>query len=226
MIPSRTVSRTRRSVTIRTITPVTAISRTIRPDDRTRTIPGLRRTIRIRPPSPITVIVVGAACAPVPSPTAPTPGLIVDQQSPDADSNSKTDKRRPATNIDDGRVIFGHVHDLRRGWLNYIDRLTAGLLHLNLLLLTAAQRAGVVSLIAQTLDRGRNRSLVGVEGRADGGVVVDVLRHHLQHLREVHQGNKRGVEAVLLGCVGQRCSGEPGVVGEPIIDIENFLRIC
>jgi hypothetical protein len=52
-----------------------------------------------------------------------------------------------------------------------------------------------------------------------------VLRHHLQHLRKIHQRNERRIESLLLCRVGERRAGQPLIVLQPVIDIQNLLRI-
>jgi hypothetical protein len=86
--------------------------------------------------------------------------------------------------------------------LNYVNRLTRGLLHQYLLLCSVAQRARRIRLGTEPLHRGGNRSLVSRKCLPDGGVIIDVLRHHLQHLREIHQREERRIESLLLGRVG------------------------
>ena len=86
--------------------------------------------------------------------------------------------------------------------MNYIDRLTRGLLHQHLLLCSVAQRARRIRLGTEPLHRRGNRSLVSRKCLPDGGVIIDVLRHHLQHLREIHQREERRIESLLLGRVG------------------------
>lgn len=97
-----------------------------------------------------------------------------------------------------------HIDDLRIRRLNHVDGLARRLLHLNGLLRVAAQRPSGVGLRAKPLNRVGHGALITGEGFADGGIIVNVLRHHLEHLREVHQGNEGGVESLLLRGVGQR----------------------
>jgi hypothetical protein len=81
--------------------------------------------------------------------------------------------------------------------------LTSGLLHFHFLLLIAAQRASFVCLRPQPLNRGCNRFLIRQKRVPDRGIIVDVLRHHLQHLRKIHQRDECRIESLLLRCVGQ-----------------------
>jgi hypothetical protein len=67
--------------------------------------------------------------------------------------------------------------------------------------------------------------LVGHHRRANRGVVINILRHHLDDLRKPNQSYKRGVESLLLGGGGQLGNGEILVLGQPIIDVQNFLGI-
>ena len=98
------------------------------------------------------------------------------------------------------------VHDLRTGRLNHIDRLPPGLLYRHGLLLIAAQRARRVGLSSQALNRICDRSLIGREGVPDGGVVVNVLSHHVEDLWEIYECDECGVETLLLRRIGEGCS--------------------
>ena len=109
--------------------------------------------------------------------------------------------------------------------MNYIDRLTRGLLHHHLLLRSAAQRTRRVGLSAKPLHGSGNCCLVGRKCLTDGGIVVHVLRHHLQHLRKIHQSDKRRIESLLLRRIGECRSGQSLIVLQPIVDIQNLLRI-
>jgi hypothetical protein len=79
---------------------------------------------------------------------------------------------------------------------------------------------------SQPLNRSGNRRLVRQKRLADGGVIVDVLRHHGHDLRKIHQRYKRWIECLRLRRVGQRGAGEIGILLQPVIDVEYFLRIC
>jgi len=52
-----------------------------------------------------------------------------------------------------------------------------------------------------------------------------VLRHHLEDLGKIHQGDEGGIEAHLLGRIGEGGTRQIRILGQPIIDVENFLRI-
>jgi hypothetical protein len=94
-----------------------------------------------------------------------------------------------------------------------------------LLLLTAAQSARVVCLGPQTLDRSRDRTLIRRECIADGRVVVDVLRHHIQHLRKIDQRYKCRIKSLLLSRIGQCRARQRRILRQPVVYIQNFLRI-
>jgi hypothetical protein len=114
---------------------------------------------------------------------------------------------------------------LRIRGLDYINRLTRGLLHFHLLPRIAAQRAGAIGLSPQALDRGGDRSLIGSERVTDNGVVVDVLRHHLEDLWKIYERDECGIESLLLGCIGEGCTGQACVFHQPVINVQNFLGI-
>jgi hypothetical protein len=75
------------------------------------------------------------------------------------------------------------------------------------------------------LDRSRDCSLIGRKGGADRGIVVDVLGHHVEHARKIHQRNKRRIKSLLLRCIRQCDIGESRVLRQPVVDIQDFLRI-
>ena len=89
----RAAAKSRRTVCRRPIAPVASIAGPGIPRDWTRTIPDARRSIRSRPSPPVRVVVVRAACAPIPSPTAPSPRLVAGQQCGQADTGSKGKQR-------------------------------------------------------------------------------------------------------------------------------------
>jgi hypothetical protein len=109
--------------------------------------------------------------------------------------------------------------------LNHVDGLTPILLHFYLLLRSATQRAGSVGLRPQPLNRCRHLILIRHDRRPDGGIVVNVLRHHLQHLGKTDQSNKCRVEALLLGTSGQLGEGQVTVLRQPVVYVEDLLRI-
>jgi hypothetical protein len=112
------------------------------------------------------------------------------------------------------------------GGLDDIDRLIRRLLHLYLLLLVAAQCAGVVGLSAEPLNRCRDGVLIIREGLPDGGIVIDVSGHHRNDGRKIHQCNEGWIESLFLRRVGKRDAGRAGIGFQPGIDIQDFLRIC
>jgi hypothetical protein len=128
---------------------------------------------------------------PVPSPTTPSPGLVIGDQRPDRDPRAKTDQRSRdhcvrGLDINDGRIILRHINHLRIRRLNYIYRLTGRLLYLYLLLGITTQSARGVGLRAQALNRSRDRCLIRVKSLTDGGVIVNVRRHHVQDCRKIY----------------------------------------
>jgi hypothetical protein len=90
---------------------------------------------------------------------------------------------------------------------------------------SAFQSSRVIGLIPQPLDRVGDGSLIRGKCSPDGGIVVDVLRHHLQDLRETRQRDKCWIEALLLGRVRERRPRQSGVLHQPVVNIQNFLGI-
>ncbi len=158
--------------------------------------------------------------------------MVRNEQSANPDPHSESDHRcrndaaggRP--NVNCGGVILRHIDDLRIRRLNYIHSLACRLLHLDRLLRIAAKRTSGIGLSPQSLNRLRHSSLISRERLSDGGVIVDVLRHHLQHLREIHQGDKCRIESLTLSRIGQRGARQTRVLLQPGIHIQDFLRIC
>jgi hypothetical protein len=99
------------------------------------------------------------------------------------------------------------------------------LLHLNLLLRRAAQRSRLVGLRTQPLNRRRYLRLIRRDSGSNRSVVVDILGHHLDHRRKVGESNKRRVEILLLRRIRQRRSAQGFIQRQPVIDIQNLLRI-
>ena len=119
-----------------------------------------------------------------------------------------------------------YEHDLRIGRLNHINRLPPRLLYRHRLLRIAAQRACRIGLTAQALNGICDSRLIRREGISDRGVVVDVLRHHVDNLREIYECDECGVETLLLCRIGESCSRQVGVGRQPIVDVEDLLRVC
>jgi len=97
------------------------------------------------------------------------------------------------------------------------------LLYDHCLLLIRAQCAGGVGLRPQPLNGIGDCSLIDGERLTDGGVVVDILRHHVQHLRKIHQCDECWVESLLLGGIGERRSLESRICIDPIVDVQDLL---
>jgi hypothetical protein len=52
-----------------------------------------------------------------------------------------------------------------------------------------------------------------------------MLRHHLQHLREIHQRDKCRIESLLLRGIRERSASQAGVLLQPVVDVQDFLRV-
>jgi hypothetical protein len=118
-----------------------------------------------------------------------------------------------------------HVHHLRIRRLNHINGLPCRLLHFNGLLRVGTERSRGIGLRTQPLNRVGHRALIRRKCLSNGGIIVDVLRHHLQNLRKIYQRNKGGIESLLLRGIGERGSCQSLVCCQPVVDIQNFLRI-
>src|SRR6201999_3876873 len=172
----------------RTVSPVAAKPGAIVIHHRTRPIGVARRAIPTTPAAPPAAVVIDPPSPPVPSPAAPAPGLAHEQRR-DPDRNAERDQSRARTaGIHHRGVILRQVHHLRISRLNYVDGLPAILLDVHHLLGRRAQCARCVSLCAQSLNRRRDLSLVRQHRSPNGRIVVDIFRHHLDHLGKTHQG--------------------------------------
>lgn len=119
-----------------------------------------------------------------------------------------------------------HVHDLRIGRLNHINRLPSRRFYRHGLLRVAAQRARCIGLGAQALNGVGDTGLIGREGVPDCGVVINVLRHHVENLREIYECDECRIETLLLRRIGEGRSSQVRICSEPIVNIEDLLRVC
>jgi hypothetical protein len=81
-------------------------------------------------------------------------------------------------------------------------------LHGNGLVLITLKRAPGISLLTQALHRVHDHALIRGESVADRGIVVDVLGHHVDDLRKIHQCNEGRIKALCLGSIGERLSSQ------------------
>jgi hypothetical protein len=157
---------TRRTIIRRTIMPIATIARAAGPVNGPRTIPVIRRTIRISPSAPGAAVVICAMRSPIPTPTAPSPRAVINQQRANPDTNSEGDERdgrhaRSRADIDHSGIVLRHINNLRTRRLDYIHSLTwRRLLNLHLHLFIAAQSSRGIGLGAQALNRLAHRSLI------------------------------------------------------------------
>ncbi len=158
---NRVANRRGRAVVRWPVAPVAAISRSVVIRHRARPIPRMWRTVAASPTTPWATVVINPARSPIPSPTTPSPGLA-HQQRGNADANAEGDQPRvqAAPRINHRRVVLRHVHHLRIDRLDHVDGLAPTLLHLDLLLRGAAQRARCVGLRPQPLNRCRHLILI------------------------------------------------------------------
>jgi hypothetical protein len=127
--------------------------------------------------------------------------VTIGQRCADCDSRTESNQTGhdcPWTAIHHGRIVPWYVHDL---WIRRLND-NNGLASLGFLddlqLGAAPQSPRCISLRPQSLNRVHHRSFIGRERLSDGGIVVDVLRHHVQNLREANQRDECRVEILLL----------------------------
>jgi hypothetical protein len=59
----------------------------------------------------------------------------------------------------------------------------------------------------------------------DCGIIVDVLSHHVEHLRKVHQRDECRIESLLFCRIGERGARQAGIRLQPGVDIQDLLRV-
>ena len=182
---------------------------------------------------PIVVMGHESPAAPVPSPATPPPGITV-VVDPRAKGNARAEtQQRSSYNLcctwlckNDLGIVLRHINNLRiRGLDHYHLRATL-VLHLHGLLLIAIERPQGICLLTETLHRIHDRRLIRSERLPDGGKVVDVLRHHVQDLRKINERNESRIKALRLRRIRARLSAQPHVLAQPVVNIEDLLRIC
>jgi len=153
--------------------------------------------------------------------------LVAGDKSADANAQTERDQGRTDHCARSRKhhcgIVLRDKNHLRIRGLDDIDRLRTWLYD-DCLLLIRAQCARGVGLRPQSLNGIGDCSLISGERLTDGGVVVDILRHHLDHLRKIHQCDKCGIEPLLLGGIGKRRSLESWIRKEPIVDVQDLLR--
>jgi hypothetical protein len=153
------------------------------------------------------------ASTPTPTPAAPSIRLIVVDQRSNRDPRPKADQRRsdhiPGTwptrcNINLLRLILRNINHLRIRRLHDHYLRVPVLLHRNRLVLIAIQRTRGISLLPQRLDSRHHRLLVRLERSTQRRIVINMRRHHIQHLRKGHQRHKSRIKPTLKSRILQR----------------------
>ncbi len=153
----------------------------------------------------------------------------MNHQCSNADADAKADKRGSDNRagrrrrIDYRGIVLGYINHLWIGRLDHIDGLRT-LLDNNCLLWRGLQRPRRIGLCAQPLDSFRNTCLVCRHGLTDGGIVIDIFGHHLQHARKLHQRNKCRIKSLLLRRLAELIAAQSRIVGEPVIHVQDLLR--
>jgi hypothetical protein len=117
------------------------------------------------------------------------------------------------------------IHHLRIRRLDHVNGPASSLLHLYLLLWITAQCARSIRLRPQTLDGCRHQALICRDRGSNGRIVIDILRHHLDYLGETCQGDECRIKALLLRRFGELRHSEVVVLPQPVIEIQDLLRI-
>jgi hypothetical protein len=174
------------------------------------------------------------APTPPPTPSAPSIWLVVVDQRPNRDPRPKADQRRShyipgarttRCHINLLRLILRNINHLRIRRLHNHNLRAAVLLHRNRLVLIAIQRARSISLLPQRLYRRHHRLLIRLERSPQCRIVINMRRHHVQHLRKGHQRHKSWIKPTLQSRILQRLPLQPLVLLHPVIRIDNLLGI-
>jgi hypothetical protein len=75
------------------------------------------------------------------------------------------------------------------------------------------------------LDRRHHRCLICLERLANRSVIVDIVGHRIEYGREGHQRYEGRIEALLLGRGSECCAGLTAILLQPIVDIDDLLRV-
>jgi hypothetical protein len=95
----------------------------------------------------------------------------------------------------------------------------------NFLILVGIQCAGGIRLLAQGLNRRHHRFLVRFKCCSQRSVVINVDRHHVKHRRKAHERDEGWIESFRLRGVGQRCALQVRVLFQPVVCVDNLLRV-
>jgi hypothetical protein len=171
--------------------------------------------------------------APPPTPSTPSPRLVVVHPRTQRNPRPKAQHRRryhvPAARSARPHLlwlILRNEHHLRIRRLHHHYLNTALLLHRYRLVLVTVERASGKRVLAQSLNRRHHRLLVGLEHLPQRGIVVHIRCHHIQHGRKIHQRDERRIEPMLLRRIRQRLSLQVAILPQPIVCIEDLLRVC
>jgi hypothetical protein len=93
------------------------------------------------------------------------------------------------------------------------------------LVLIRIQHARGKRPLPQPLHRIHHRSLVRLKRGPQRRKVVDMRRHHSQHLGKVHKRNKGGIETSSLRSIRQRLPLKVPIQLQPAMHVENLLRV-
>jgi hypothetical protein len=172
--------------------------------------------------------------APTPSPSAPSVRLVVVDQRTNRDPGPKANQRcshyipgaRPTRrNINLLRLILRNINYLRVRRLHDHHLRAPVLLHRNRLVLIAIQRTRSIGLLPQRLYGRHHRLLIRLKSSPQRRIVINVRRHHVQHLRKGYQRHKSRIEPTLQSGILQRLPLQPRVLLHPVICIDDLLGI-
>jgi hypothetical protein len=119
--------------------------------------------------------------------------------------------------VDDLRIIDGHVDDLRIGWLDPDD---PALLYVDLLVIIDQHPLGI-GLGPDPLDRIVDFFFLEKHGLAQVRGPCDVLGQHPDHVRELHEGDDGGIP--IENCLGRRLL-DVGILQQKLVRLDHVER--
>ena len=175
------------------------------------------------------VVVDASARTPSPTPSTPAPRIVGGDQPSDSDSDPERYERHSHRNggahVDYRGVVHWHIHHLRIRWLNHVRGRARCLLHLHILLLVGLQVSGAIGLAPQTLDGRGDRPRISRKCLSDCGIVINIVGHHRNDPGEGAQRQECRIEALFLRGIGERWTGQAGIRGKPVVEVQDLLRI-
>ncbi len=95
----------------------------------------------------------------------------------------------------------------------------------DVLVFIGVERTPGKGVLTQCLNRRHHRLLVGLERLTQRGIIIQILRHHIQHCGKIHQRDEGRIEALLLRRIRQCLRIQVAIAPHPHVHIMDLLRI-